>query len=109
MGSTIHYDFYINIDNVHLLTEKKASSKINSKSLDARYKYGMVIIGLAFLNDFNNPSSKGEIKNDGDETVDIYEKISDFTKIISPILLPLISGLSDLKEEELVASYSEDY
>ena len=104
-------------DYIHSLDNVKLASKIAQYEKELNKKIKLFIqVNLAeesqksgvLLNDFNNPSSKGEIKNDGDETVDIYEKISDFTKIISPILLPLISGLSDLKEEELAASYSED-
>ena len=101
------YDFFINMDNIHLLTEKKANSKIDNKLLDARYKYGMVLIGIALLKDYdeNTNSDDSELSNDG---TNIFDKILYFTKIISPILLPLISGLGEIKEEELVMAYEED-
>ena len=86
------YDFYINIDNVHLLTEQKANTSIDHKLLSARYKYGMVLIGLAILKDADdNPENEN-----GDNK---FSKIVEVTKAISPILLPMISGLSELKEE----------
>ncbi|MGD8305321.1 MAG: hypothetical protein PVF17_01585 [Ignavibacteria bacterium] len=86
------YDFYINMDNIHLLTEQKANTKTDHKLLSARYKYGMVLIGLAILKeaDDNPENENGENK---------FSKIVELTKAISPILLPMISGLSELKEE----------
>lgn len=43
------YDFFINMDNIHVQTEIKLKSDAEPEILEARYKYGMVLIGLAFL------------------------------------------------------------
>lgn len=94
------YDFYINIDNIHLRTEQKANSSIDHKLLSARYEYGMVLIGLAILKD-------SEDNEQNDDSNDKFSKILELTKAISPILLPMISGLSELKEEEIEENYSE--
>lgn len=86
------YDFYINMDNIHLLTEQKSNTTTDHKLLGARYKYGMVLIGLAILKEADeNPENEN-----GDNK---FSKIVEVTKAISPILLPMISGLSELKEE----------
>lgn len=92
-------DFFINMDNIHLLTEKKANTKIDSKLLDARYKYGMVLIGIALLkdNEDNNEHRSTDTNQNGESNV--YEKITYLTKVMSPILLPMISGLGELEEE----------
>ncbi len=90
------YDFFINMDNIHLLTEKKANTKIDSKLLDARYKYGMVLIGIALLKDDKDSRTNENIKNNENEEISVYEKITYLTKAVSPILLPMISGLGDL-------------
>lgn len=98
-------DFFINMDNIHLSTEKKANTKLDSKLLDARYKYGMVLLGIALLKDEEESSNNGEQNDNGEDTV--YNKITYLTKAVSPILLPLISGLGELQEEEIEFAYDE--
>lgn len=93
------YDFFVNMDNIHLLTEKKADSKITNKLLDARYKYGMVLIGIALLNDHKNSQKSHQSEITSDE-INVYDRIIYISKAISPILLPMIAGLGDLQEEE---------
>jgi len=82
------YDFYINADNIYLLTEIKGRSKIDPKILEAQYKYGMVLIGMSILN---------ELEEKDEESV--YSNICEVTKAISPVLLPMIATLGTLEEE----------
>ena len=89
------YDFYVNMDNIYLLTEKKESTHVDSKLLDARYKYGLVLIGLAILKD-----NKTEVQDDLDNGEDIYVKIFNISRTLSPFLLPMISSLGSLEIEE---------
>jgi hypothetical protein len=100
------YDFYINIENVHLLTEQKANTNIDSKLLEARYKYGMVLIGLALLKD--HQSANNQNKESSDSEIDINKKINYVTRVISPILLPLIAGLGDLDIKNTKKTYEEN-
>jgi len=93
------YDFYINMDNIHLLTEQKVNTAIDSKLLDARYKYGMVLVGIALL--------KAYEENESAEEDNEFLKIASFTKIISPILLPMIASLGDLEIEEISKTYDD--
>lgn len=90
------FDFYINLDNIHLLTEIKTNRTINHKLLEARYKYGMVLIGLSLLKDDD------EKPEDQQNEIDKFDQITEITKSISPILLPMISGLGELQEEEVI-------
>ncbi len=86
------YDFYINLDNVFLKTEIKGNTKIDPRLLEARFKYGMVLLGISLLNYFE--------KNKSDEYtngVSIYDEIFLVSKAISPILLPMISSLGNLE------------
>lgn len=85
------YDFFINMDNKYLLTESRGQSH-QSQILETRFKYGMVLIGLAFL----NPQSSQEQSEDEDP----LQKISEITRTISPFLLPMISGLGDIDSNE---------
>jgi hypothetical protein len=94
-GGEEGYDFYVNMDNIHLQTETKGNPTIDSKLLEARYKYGMVLIGLALLKEFENNEKK---RSEG-EKEDIYKKISAITQAISPFLLPMISSLGEIEVE----------
>lgn len=93
-----NFDFFINLDNVHLLTELKYSNHEEVDIIEARYKYGMVLIALALLND------EESVKNKEDE--EIFDQIESLTRRISPILIPMISSLGDLKLEELEDNYN---
>lgn len=101
------YDFFINMDNIHLLTELKIfSSEKDEKLLNSRYKYGMVLIGIALLNESR---SKKEENLDSEDNEDIFSKIIYVTKVISPVLLPMISSLGgDLEIEKNLVSYEEE-
>ena len=77
--------------------EIKEYTKIEPKLLEARFKFGMVLLGMSLLN-FDNISKK-DTSQENDST-SIYEKITIFSRAISPILLPMISSLGDLEMED---------
>ncbi|MCM1286261.1 MAG: hypothetical protein NC213_07885 [Acetobacter sp.] len=90
------FDFYVNMDNLHLQTELKTivKDKIKVKLYKARYKYSLVLIGLSILGYYAN----GDCESKSDESVeDIVEK---YTKMLSPVILPMIEvmGSSDLTD-----------
>jgi hypothetical protein len=84
------YDFFVNLDNIHLLSEIKYRSNINAKLLEDKYKYALVLIGLALLQ--NNSKKKQE------DNGDIVKEISETTQRLSSIILPMISYLGELEE-----------
>lgn len=94
-GKEEGYDFYVNMDNIHLQTEIKSNPKIDPALLEARYKYGMVLIGLALLKEFE----KKEKKENERENENIYQEISETTQAILPFLLPMISSLGEIEVE----------
>jgi len=71
-------------------TEIKGNPKIDPKILSAQYKFGMVLIGMALLKEFEKNEKKEENGN-------IYQEISAITQAISPFLLPMISSLGELE------------
>ena len=87
------YDFYINMDNIYLLSEIKSQSGIEPKLLEARYKYALVLVGMSILKDYNDRKDKKNEEN-------ILDKIKDFSRIVSPVLLPMIATLGDLDLNE---------
>lgn len=86
------YDFFVNMDNIHLQTEIKPIAKNEGKMrlLKARYKYSMVLIGLGVLGYYNN--HKDENPENSDTPEEMIRKISD---MLSPVLLPMIDVMGD--------------
>lgn len=90
------YDFFVNMDNIHLLSELKPIAKHAAKIrlLKARYKYSMVLVGLSILGYYANENNQ---LSDGETLESVVES---FSKMVSPIILPMIEvmGSSDLTE-----------
>lgn len=87
------YDFFVNMDNIHLQTEIKPIVKNEGKMklLKARYKYSMVLIGLGVLGYYDNHQSE-----ESGETVDSPEEmIKKISDMLSPVLLPMIDVMGD--------------
>lgn len=82
------YDFYINMDNIYLLTEIKGRVKTDPEILKAQYKYGMVLTGMSLLKELEEKEKES-----------IYEKVYEITKAVSPVLLPMIATLGTLEED----------
>ena len=102
------YDFYINMDNVYLGTELKATKK-DADVIRARFIYGMVLLGLALLQEERQLKSQAA----GDETEEgekeeaagpnIEDKVDQFCRAAGVVLLPLIDSLGDLEVQEALA------
>ncbi|OQX50388.1 hypothetical protein B5M47_03815 [candidate division CPR3 bacterium 4484_211] len=88
------YDFYVNMDNAYLKTEIKGNVKVDPRLLEARFKYGIVLVGISLLEFFEKRNKK---EGDGNDLSSTYDKIANFTKGLSPVLLPMISSLGELE------------
>ncbi len=93
-GEESGYDFYINMDNVFLQMEVKQNTKVDPKLMEARFKYGMVLLGLSLL-DYEEKN-----KSEDDNGASMYDRISEITSAIAPTLLPMVASLGDLTLEE---------
>lgn len=91
------YDFFLNMDNVYLLNEMKGLAKVEPKLLEARFKYGMVLIGVSLLEYYEHKAPQTESET---ETESVPDKIYHLTKGVSPVLLPMISSLGELELDE---------
>lgn len=99
------YDFLINMDNVFLKSELKPTDE-EVEVLKARWKYGLVLVGLALLHDDvqSRKTKKQDSHEDQEETGDtIASLVERFTKALAPILLPMISSLGTLDLEGAIA------
>jgi hypothetical protein len=90
-GEDSGYDFFLNMDNVYLKSELRNNNKIDVKMIEARYIYGMTLIGLSLLS-----YDKNKKNEDGPS---IEDSVFSLTSAISPVLLPMISALGDLELE----------
>ena len=95
-GDENGYDFYINVDNVHLKTEMKGT-KTDPKILTARYRYGLVLLGMSILNfEKNRQENQTEGEDNASDETELpmdNDQIARLTEAISPILLPMIAHL----------------
>ena len=99
-GSSATNAYYINMDNIYLKTELKTSK--NEEILKARWKFGMVLLGMALFHGSQDQdkSTSGEQSNDElDYGQTPFETVFDATKAIAPVLLPLIDYLGALDNE----------
>lgn len=105
------YDFYVNMDNVYLLSEIKPAGA-DPELLRNRFIYGNVLLGLALLHQEglerkSRGTRRAEEGNDDDEEepeVNIEKRVEKFTEAIAPVLLPMIESLGGLDVEQLAAA-----
>ena len=90
-GTRGSHVYYINMDNVYLNTELKAS-KDNPEIVKSRWQYGMVLIGLAMLTDQGL---------DTDRVITPQEEAAKVAAAVAPVMLPLIEHLGALSEEDV--------
>ncbi|MFN2453470.1 MAG: hypothetical protein ABR577_04555 [Pyrinomonadaceae bacterium] len=106
-GSQDVYDFYINMDNLYLNSELKSAGQ-DAEIIRARFIYGMVLLGLALLQQEVEGKSDKHVTQDAedDEKEDggnIEDRVDHFCKGVAPVLLPLIDSLGALDLEESAA------
>jgi len=98
------FDFFINIDNLYLLSEIKVAKSSDFELINAKYKFGMVLIGLSLLNN----DKELEKEEDIDENESVYTKIEKITKALSPMLIPMIDSLGSLEIKDVTSFLSEE-
>ena len=98
------HTYYINMDNVYLKTELKATNE-NPNIVKSKWQFGMVLIGMALLRDslevLQTNGGDQAARNDDDVTPE--ERANVATAAIAPVLLPLIEHLGNLSDEEVRA------
>lgn len=99
------YDFFVNMDNVYLKTEVKPDKK-DIRITKMRFKYGLVLLGLAVLQQEMQKAKPhaiddtGEENNDDDTGGNVEDRVEEFSSAVAPVLLPMIESLGDLEIDE---------
>lgn len=91
-------------DNIHLLAEVKPAKITDVQVLQAKYKFGLVLVGLSILND-NNKKPKDE---EPEEHNNIFAIVAQLSKAISPVFIPMMDTLGALEMQDLIASMPEE-
>ena len=92
-GAILH-DFFINVDNKYLKILQKESA-VDPILIERQFIYGLVLIGLALLQDAERRPSAGS----GTEN-DIDSIIRDTTRAIAPVLVPMLQAIGALSTED---------
>jgi hypothetical protein len=96
------YDFFVNVDNVHLLRELKGT-KENPELVRKRFELGLTLLGLGLLQADAESDAIAQKPEQENEATNIEDKVEEFTKASAAILLPMITCLAGLEEEDLSA------
>lgn len=107
-GQDVH-EFFVNMDNIYLQTELKSAAR-EPELTRARWRYGLVLLGLAMLHQYAQ-TSKAASKNGASRATEMIEdkngsvdaKIEDLGKAVAPFLLPVIHSLGTLDVEGTLA------
>lgn len=101
--SPTQYDFFINMDNIYLKSElKPQKSDINLQK--ARFRWGMVLVGLGLLHQHaENSKKKSEDDDDEDSPLNIEKRVAETTRALAPIILPMVDSLGSLDPTEVEA------
>lgn len=103
------YDYYLNMDNVHLQTYVKASPK-EAPGMRLRYTVGMTLVGLSLLHQEHLRRNDGRAEDLPDGSVDVADRVAQVSSALAPFLLPMIESVAELHapdEESLSASAGE--
>jgi len=99
-GST----FFVNVDNIYLLTEK-SRSKTHPAILEEQFINGLIIACLAIRHDFNERVKNGQTAL---EEADIRERIEECSRGLAAVILPMIQQLDTLKIRRSVITDTEE-
>jgi len=104
-GNAAIYSFWVNMDNIYLKTEIKAS-KDAPEILKARFMYGLVLVGMALMQE-DSKAEKVKTENGSEDQTDnnvalsLDDQVSRTSAALAPVLLPLIESLGALTEEQI--------
>ena len=90
------YDFFVNVDNKFLLHNYKQRGG-NAAVLEKQFIYGLVLVGLALIQDHHRRSPEAQGDSPG-----IEEIIARTTRALGSILVPMLQSLGSLNVETAV-------
>lgn len=92
------YDFYLNVDNVHLkrfLKHETQDGGDDAKLVKAQFRCGLVLLGLALIRQAN-----GLQDDNTDDQNNLEDNVETFTSAAAAVLIPVIRSLGELQINE---------
>lgn len=104
------YDFYVNMDNVHLkrFAKYEAPARQDDRVPKAQFETALVLVGLAMIH--GTATFRGAARNggpedeNGDDGHNIENEVKRVTRSLAPFILPMIASLGSLDEESVSAN-----
>ena len=94
------YTFYINVDNIYLLTELK-ETKADVALEKTKFIWANVLIGLALIHDDKQRNLQSRTEED-ETTETVFAQIDRTTRALGPFLIPMIDQLGAITEDDVV-------
>jgi len=95
------YDFYVNVDNRYLkITQKE--TKTDPGLLEKQFIYGMVLVGLALLQEQKEQMKHATVGSDDEHYAEesIEKRVTLVTKALAPIFLPMVDAIGGLSMDD---------
>jgi hypothetical protein len=99
------YDYYLNMDNVHLQSFLKTRPK-HANGMKLRYSVGMTLVALSLLHQDQLRGKGGAGVDMPNDDVDVRDRVANVTCALAPFLLPMIESVSELEEDHEALSDS---
>ncbi|MFZ5792576.1 MAG: hypothetical protein ACOY3L_17940 [Pseudomonadota bacterium] len=101
------YDYFLNMDNVHLQTYLKARPK-DAPGMKLRFTVGMTLVALAILHQEQLRKKDARLSEDmPDGKIDVTDRVAQVTSALAPFLLPMIDSVAELEDADEEESLSE--
>jgi hypothetical protein len=100
-GQAEIYDFYVNVDNKFLRIIEK-ETKDEPKLIKAKFIYGLVLVGLALLQDHRTAPAIKDEDSESKDANNVEKLVETTTRAIAPVLLPMLEsiGALDINEDD---------
>jgi hypothetical protein len=83
------FDFFVNIDNVYILSEIKAREKESQELMREQFKAALALFGLCLLLS----------QKDDDDAESVLDEVAIYSKLFAPAIIPMINDLGKLLQE----------
>ena len=92
-------DYFLNMDNVYLLTEMNSIRDINWVELTkARYTYSMALVGMSVIGYYKNSTDVEE------QQTDVTKQVKMISSMVAPIMIPMLEAMADLRIDDVSTS-----
>ena len=100
------WTFYLNENNAALESELK-NTKGSVDLLKKKFEIAAVLMGMALIHEEENNKKKYEDSSNDDAEFTLENKIKQVSRALSPVLLPMVDGISSLDIDNMESEFDE--